>query len=106
MDIIRGSVEVYLFRGKNYFRNSDTFVAVALDKVVVSTFGAGGSWGEEGIIKIFGGAMVYKNDETGVGFIGVWGKRKAARFRAALARHNTVTIIQGPPPARLVCKFG
>jgi hypothetical protein len=93
---------IYVFRHAGFAPTADTVVAVAPVENVVSKFGAGGHWGEAGLVELFGGAVMFKNDETGACFLGVWGKRKAARFRARLRVGEAVVIIHNSPPGRMV----
>jgi hypothetical protein len=75
--------------------------AASLD-LVVSIYGGGGVKGEGGLSAAFGGAAFFRDEETGVSFLGVWGARNASRFRSALRRRAALSIIRDAPPARLV----
>jgi hypothetical protein len=44
--------------------------------------------GERDIYELFGGFVVYHEEASGADFIGVWGARKAARFRQILLRRG------------------
>jgi hypothetical protein len=63
----------------------------------------GGLKGEGGLASAFGGAAFFRNDETGEGYLGVWGARNASRFRRTLREAGVdLDIIRKPPRARLV----
>src|ERR1700746_202886 len=97
------SVPVYIFRGGHFSPRGDTMVSAAPLDVVVFVYGGGGLKGELGLAAAFGGAAFFRNDETGCCFLGVWGARKASRFRNALRRSGAqLEIIPMHPPARLV----
>ncbi len=70
-------------------------------EAVVSVYGPGGLTGEGGLSDAFGGAAIYKNDETGMCFFGIWGARNAAKFRADLATKLKIEMVKEAPPARL-----
>ena len=99
-------VPVYLFRSGKFARNGDTVVSAAPVEAVKSVYGGGGLFGEGGVTAIFGGAAFYRDDprdETGPSYVGVWGARKASRFRAELRRAGlSLTTVHTPPPARLM----
>jgi len=80
----------------------DTFAAAAPLREVVSVYGGGGLVGEGGLSKAFGRAIVFKQEDTGQYFLGVWGRRNTARFRAALRSVGDIVVIGDSPPARLI----
>ncbi len=56
-----------------------------------------------GLNSAFGGSCVFRNDDTGALFLGVWGERNASRFRNGLRKGGlSLEIVPEPPPARLV----
>ncbi|OCJ09062.1 hypothetical protein A6U87_09390 [Rhizobium sp. AC44/96] len=69
-------------------------------EAVISVYGPGGP-GEGGLSDAFGGAAIYKNDETGMCFFGIWGARNAAKFRADLETKLNIEVVKEAPPARL-----
>ncbi len=99
-------VEVYVFRQIGIIPAGETVVSVTRSECVALTFGAGGHWGEAGLVNAFGGAIFFRNDDTGVAFLGVWGRRKASRFRTYLRNGNAVVLVHDAPPARLVWRCG
>lgn len=93
---------VYLYRDPNFSALGDTFAAAAPLNEVISVYGGGGLVGEGGLSAAFRGAVVFKQEDTGQYFLGVWGRRNTARFRAALRSVGEIAIIAEPPPARLI----
>ena len=93
---------VYLFRSERFSPSGNTVVCVAPLEEVVSVYGGGGVEGEGGLSTAFGRAAVFKNEESGDYFIGVWGARNAARFRSTLRSHMPITILKEAPNARLI----
>lgn len=94
---------IYLFRSAGYAANGDTIVSAAPIDLVVSAYGGGGLKGEAGLVQAFGGAAFFRDEETGDRYFGIWGARKASRFRTALqAARADLEVIHGPPPARLI----
>ena len=75
---------VFVFRSPRFARGGGAVVSAAARDVVVAAFGGGGLKGEGGLQAAFGGSAFFRNDETGVMYLGVWGKRKASRFRTRL----------------------
>jgi hypothetical protein len=92
---------VYVFRDPRFAPAGDTVVCAAPVDLVVSVYGGGGLNGEEGLSAAFGGAAFFRNAKTGSSFLGVWGARKASRFRSALRQRAVLNIVDAPPPARL-----
>ncbi|WP_431322005.1 hypothetical protein [Rhizobium sp. YTU87027] len=80
----------------------DTFAAAAPLREVVSVYGGRGLVGEGGLSKAFGRAIVFKQEDTGQYFLGAWGRRNTARFRAALRSVGDIVVIGDSPPARLI----
>jgi hypothetical protein len=94
---------VYVFRDGHFAPARDTFVSAAPLDLVVSVYGGGGIKGEGGLAAVFGGAAVFKNEESGLYYLGVWGARNASRFRTALRASGVILdIVREPPPARLI----
>ena len=94
-------IPLYRFRSDGFSRSPKTVVAVAPIGAVISVYGSGGLNGEGGLSDTFGGAAVYKNDESGKCFFGVWGARNAAKFRADLETKLDIEVVKEMPPARL-----
>jgi hypothetical protein len=96
---------VHVFRDQRFSRGGDTIVCVAPREVVVSVFGDGGLFGADGLSAAFGGWACFKNDETDQAYLGVWGARKASRFRERLRSAGTaIRISNEPPRGRLVVR--
>jgi hypothetical protein len=95
---------IHIFRDGRFSRAGDTVVTLAPLDLVVSVFGGGGGLkGEQGLEDAFGGVVFFRNDETGMSYLGVWGRRKASRCRGALRRSGAQLDLQWePPPARLI----
>ena len=93
----------YVFRDHCFARNGNTVVIAVSLEVVMSVYGSGGLFGEGGVATAFGGCAFFSDGESGPSYVGVWGARKASRFRVALARAGTpIKILRGPPPVRLM----
>ena len=85
------------------FRRGNTVVSAAPLDAVITAFGGGGLFGEGGVDVMFGGCAFFRDDKTGPAYVGVWGARKASRFRTALRQAGLcVEIVRRPPPARLM----
>ncbi len=96
-------IPVYVFRGLSGLASDPTIVSVAPLDLVLSVFGGGGLRGEGGLSDAFGGTAFFRNDETGQCYLGVWGARKASRFRRALRSGGaTLNIVRERPPTRLI----
>jgi hypothetical protein len=94
---------VFVFRAGHFARNGDSVVSAAPLDLVVSVFGGGGLKGEAGLKAVFRGVAFFRNDETLLQYLGVWGARKASRFRRMLREAGArLDIVREPPPARLV----
>lgn len=94
---------VYVFRSAGFAPAADTLVSVAPFDLVVSVYGGGGLKGEGALADAFNGVAFFRNDDTGEGYLGVWGRRNASRFRRALREAGVdLDIIREPPRARLV----
>jgi hypothetical protein len=95
-------LNIYYFRGPHFAPSGNTVVCAAARETVVSVFGGGGLYHSDGLLSAFAGAAVFR-DETGELFLGVWGARKASRFRSALKRScPDIETLNEPPPGRLV----
>jgi len=93
---------VYVFRDTR-FRGDNTVVSAAPQELVVSVYGDGGLVGEGNLAAVFGGCAYFRNDETGLSYLGIWGARRAAKFRTCLGKSGaSIELIPEPPPARLV----
>lgn len=92
---------VYLFRSEGIAPGSGTVMCAAPVDIVVKAFGGGGHHDQEGVRAAFGGNAFFRSDDTGECFLGVRGARNASRFRTALRRFVTITVVRQPPPARL-----
>jgi hypothetical protein len=93
---------IFLFRCERVASGKGTVMCVAPADLVASVYGGGGHGDQEGLQRAFGGYALYRCDASGESFIGVWGARNASRFRTALRRKAAITVINEPPPARLV----
>jgi hypothetical protein len=94
-------IPVYQFRSDEFSKSPDIVVAVAPMEAVTSVYGSGGLIGEGGLSDAFGGAAIYKNDETGMCFFGIWGARNTAKFKRDLETKHIVEVVNETPPARL-----
>lgn len=93
----------FVFRNAGFAPAADTIVSAAPLDLVVMVYGGGGLKGEGSLAEAFGGAAFFRNDETGEGYLGVWGARNASRFRRTLQEAGVdLEIIREPPRARLV----
>ncbi|GMB81375.1 hypothetical protein NN6n1_21580 [Shinella zoogloeoides] len=92
---------VYLFRAEGFAPSGDT-VSMAPLEAVVGVYGGGGAFDADGLSAAFGGAAIFRNDATGALFAGVWGTRKASRFRREMREHVSVVLVREAPEARLV----
>ena len=94
---------VYLFKRVLFGHGGESVVCAAAQAMVVERFGGGELKGTGGLDRAFGGHMVFRSNEAGALFLGVWGARNASRFRRALREtFPALTIAREPPPARLV----
>jgi hypothetical protein len=95
-------VKIYVFRDKHFAPAGDTIVAAAPKDAVIRAFGGGGIKGTDGLQAVFRGAAVFQESPETDCYLGVWGSRKAAKFRTALKeREQDVEIVESPPPASL-----
>src|ERR1700719_1817635 len=94
---------VFVYRDGHFARSGDSVVSAAPLELVVAVFGGGGLKDLAGLEAAFGGAAFFRNEETGFQYLGVWGARKASRFRRSLREAGArLDIVCEPPPARLV----
>lgn len=94
---------VYVFRSAGFAPATYRFVSAAPLDLVVAVYGGGGLKGEGGLSAVFGGTAYFRNSETGECYLGVWGKRKASRFRRTLRDAGfNLDILREEPRARLV----
>jgi hypothetical protein len=94
---------VFVFRSTHFATAADTVVSAAPLDLVVTVYGGGGLKGEGGLAEAFGGAALFRDDDTGESYLGVWGARNASRFRHTLKEAGVnLSIVREPPRARLV----
>lgn len=93
---------IYFFRSKGFAASGDTVVSVAPLQQVVSVYSGGGAFEADGLSAAFGGAAIFRNDETGAIFAGVWGTRNASRFRREMRERLPTVLRREAPDARLV----
>src|SRR4051794_24698915 len=95
-------IPIYVFHGLRGAADPAVASAAPLD-LAISVFGGGGLHGEGGVSSVFGGSAFFRNAETGQAYLGVWGARKASRFRRMLRESGAVVqIVRKRPPARLI----
>jgi hypothetical protein len=95
-------VKVYVFRDPHFAPAGDTVIAAAPLDSVVRAFGGGGIKNTDGLHAVFGGAIVFQEHAGAECYLGVWGARKAAKFKATIKRHEQdVEIVESAPPAKL-----
>jgi hypothetical protein len=106
---------IYVFRASDLAAAGDTWATVAPLDTVVAVYGQSASdgalrrdlvWqvvnGPGGMAAQFGGAAVFRDDDNDEYYLGVWGARKAARFRTVLRKAGIeVEVIKSAPPGRL-----
>lgn len=98
--------QVYVFRDASFSRGGDTIVCAAPSDLVIAVFGGGGTFEADGLGAAFGGSAVFKNNVTGQTFLGVWGARKASRFRNQIRASGVALRVKNePPPAHLIARF-
>ena len=94
---------VYVFRDRHFAPAGDAIVSAAPLSLVVAVYGGGGLKGESGLLAAFGGAVTFRDDETGDLYFGVWGARNASRFRRTLREAvKDIAVVKGQLPGRLV----
>jgi hypothetical protein len=94
-------MKVYVFRDAHFAPAGDTVVAAAPRDAVIRAFGGGGIKDTGGLHAAFGGAAVFQDDRNADCYLGVWGARKAAKFKAAIRKHEEIEIVEAAPPAKL-----
>ncbi|SKA30936.1 hypothetical protein SAMN02745126_05054 [Enhydrobacter aerosaccus] len=99
-------VRVYVFRGPGGAAFMlDTVVTAALLAAVMAVYGGGGIKQTAGLSAAFGGCAVYRCGllKGGEYHLGIWGQRKASKFRQSFRNAGMeVEIIKSRPPGRLV----
>jgi hypothetical protein len=98
-------ISVYVFRDPHFSPAGDTVVAAAPVKAFVEVYGGGGVMQTAALSAAFGGCAVYRQGIAGREkyYLGVWGERKAAKFRQSLRNAGMeIEIVKSPPPGRLV----
>ena len=101
-EVVRDRVFIYVFRDKHFAPAGDTVVSAAPADAVKAVYGGGGIKGAGGLSAAFGGSAAFRDDTTGDYYLGVWGARKAAKFRNALKESGMkIEVIKAPPPGRL-----
>lgn len=95
---------LYLFKSEGFASAGETVVCVAPVDRVISVYGGGGPFDADGVAAAFGGAVVFRDDETGQCFAGVWGRRYASRFRNRLRATMQIVIHKEAPEARLTIR--
>jgi hypothetical protein len=95
---------VYLFKSEGFAPSGETVVCVAPVDRVISVYGGGGPFDMDGLAAAFGDAVIFRNDETGQCFTGVWGRRCASRFRSQLRTTMQIVIRKEAPEARLTTR--
>jgi hypothetical protein len=102
---MKNRIQVYVFRDRHFSPAGDAIVAAAPLDAVMAVYGGGGLKQTEGLSAAFGGCAVYQRGLFGSGkvHLGIWGERKASKFRQSFRKAGMeVEIIKGPPPGRLV----
>lgn len=96
-------MKVFRFRSSEFLPSGDVAVSIASAEFVTSVFGGIGVEGADGLTRAFGGGALFPNDVTGERYLGVWGTRKASRFRRLLrASAGNLKLVDERPPVRLV----
>ena len=92
-------IQVYVFRA------GDTWVTAAPVEAVVAIYGGGGLKQTAGLSAAFRGCAVYGRSLLfgRARYLGIWGERKASRFRQSFRNAGMeVEIVKSPPPGRLL----
>jgi hypothetical protein len=93
--LIDREVTVYVFRDSVVSGSAETVVSVAAQDDVIDCFGL------DSLASDFGGYVIYRDDEAGRKYVGVWGARHASKFRSALRKHfASVSTLHERPHAR------
>ena len=95
---------IYLFRAEGFAPSGDTVVSIAPLEAVVAVSGGGGAVAADGLSAAFGGAAIFRDETSGALFAGVWGGRKASRFRRELGERMATVVRREAPEARLVVR--
>lgn len=100
-------MDVFVFRGIRAGPSLHAQWCAAPIDVVSKTFGAGGLYGELGLVKTFGGGALFRNERDKDVLLGVWGARRCSRFRRLLREGgHTLTIRDLPEDIRLSIRWG
>jgi hypothetical protein len=100
-NVMTHRVTIYLFRDPHFARAGNAVACVAPVDAVVRAYGGGGINDTGGLAKTFGGAAVFRDDAGNV-YLGVWGARKASKFRNALIKSGAeIEVSKERPPAKL-----
>ena len=73
-------------------------ISLARKKIVVDCFS------RENFSELFGGLVRYEDKMTGEEWWGVWGARKASKFKRLLREHGTTLIVVKSVPSNLRMK--
>ena len=92
--------KIYTFRS-GPCGSGDTVVAVAPMAHVVAAFGDGGLFGEGGLSSHFHHVAIFRSIDGDDVYFGVWGPRRASRFRAALEARFGLETVAAAPEVRL-----
>jgi hypothetical protein len=96
-------VEVYQFREPGFAPTGNIVVSIAPIDAVVAVYGGGGIFKTGGLSKAFQGTAFFRNESTGACYAGVWGSRKASKFRNSFRTAGfEVRLIREKPSIRLV----
>jgi hypothetical protein len=96
------SYPMYVYRDPHFAPAGDTVISVAPIELVNLVYGVGEGSRQAALMAAFGGAAVFKDEATDIFYLGIWGKRNASRFSAALRRHAHLEIMEAPPPGHLM----
>jgi hypothetical protein len=92
--------KIYTFRS-GPFGSGDMLVTVAPMEQVIAVFGDGGLFGEGGLSMAFNRVAIFRSKNAREVYFGVWGLKRATRFRAALEQRFELEAVEGAPSAHL-----